>query len=208
VGSSALRVTEGEVDAATHSSSETVAGKALAASGGRRAAKFGHEQPFEAPMNIQVRPATQDDAADACQVVRRSIAECCHDDHRGDANLLAGRLRNKTPEFMRRFILAPNAFSVVALVGEEVVGFASVSRTGEVTLCYVAPSARFKGVGKALLGVVEDHVTRAGVDALHLESTRTARAFYLRNGFTPEGSPILAFGIEGQPMRKQLRAEH
>lgn len=41
-------------------------------------------------MNIQVRPATQDDAADACQVVRRSIAECCHDDHRGDANLLAG----------------------------------------------------------------------------------------------------------------------
>lgn len=157
-------------------------------------------------MKIQVRPATEDDAADACNVIRRSIVECCEDDHRGDVTVLDGWLRNKTPEFVRRVILAPSAFSVVASVDEETVGFGS-ALTGEVTLCYVAPSVRFTGVGKALLAAIEDHAARAGVEALRLESTRTARAFYLRNGFVAEGPPVQAFGIEALPMRKQLRPE-
>lgn len=76
--------------------------------------------------------------------------------------------------------------------------------TGEVTLCYVAPSVRFNGVGKALLAALEDQAARAGVEALRLDSTRTAKAFYLRNGFVAEGPPVLAFGIENQPMRKEL----
>lgn len=156
-------------------------------------------------MKIQVRPATEHDAPDACNVIRSSILECCTDDHRGDAKVLEGWLRNKTPEFVRRFILEPTAFSVVASVDEETVGFGSALETGEVTLCYVAPSVRFKGAGKALLAALEDHAARAGVKALRLESTRTARAFYLRNGFVAEGPPVLAFGIEGQPMRKKLR---
>lgn len=114
---------------------------------------------------------------------------------------------HKTPEFVRRFILESTAFSVVASVDEETVGFGSALETGEVTLCYVAPSVRFKGADKALLAALEDHAARAGVEALRLESTRTARAFYLRNGFVAEGPPVLAFGIEGQPMRKELRPE-
>lgn len=154
-------------------------------------------------MKIQVRSATEDDAADACNVIRSSILECCGDDHRGDAKVLEGWLRNKTPELVRRFILEPNAFSVVANVDEETVGFGSALETGEVTLCYVAPSVRFKGAGKALLAALEDHAARTGVEALRL-GTRTARAFYLRNGFVTEGPPVLAFGIEGQPMRKEL----
>ena len=155
-------------------------------------------------MKIQVRRATEDDAADACNVIRSSILESCADDHHGDATVLEGWLRNKTPEFVRRFILASNAFSVVASVDDETVGFGSALGTGEVTLCYVAPSVRFAGVGKALLAAIEDHAARAGVGTLRLESTRTALTFYLRNGFVPEGPPVLAFGIEGQPMRKEL----
>ncbi len=156
-------------------------------------------------MKIEVRPATEEDAPDACNVIRSSILECCADDHRGDAKVLGEWLRNKTPEFVRRFILEPNAFSVVARIDEETVGFGSALKTGEVTLCYVAPSARFKGAGKALLAALEDHAAWVGVKALRLESTRTARAFYLRNGFVAEGPPVLVFGIEGQPMRKELR---
>jgi GNAT superfamily N-acetyltransferase len=155
-------------------------------------------------MNIRVRPATEGDATAACNVIRSSIQECCGEDHRGDASVLEGWLRNKTPEFVRRLILAPNVFSAVASYGEDTVGFASATRTGEVTLCYVAPSVRFTGVGKALLAAIEDRAARAGVEALRLESTRTAQAFYLRSGFVPDGPPVSAFGIEGQPMRKQL----
>ncbi|SEM54911.1 Acetyltransferase (GNAT) domain-containing protein [Variovorax sp. YR750] len=161
-------------------------------------------------MKIQVRPATADDAIDACGVIRSSILECCHDDHRGDAKVLQGWLRNKTPDFVRMVISSPSAFSVVASVDGVTVGFGSASRSGEVTLCYVVPSVpsvRFAGVGKALLMAIEDEANRSGVEALRLESTRTAREFYLRNGFVAEGPAVVAFDMEAQPMRKQLRPE-
>ena len=73
------------------------------------------------------------------------------------------------------------------------------------TLCYVAPSVRFAGVGTALLAAIEEQAAKAGVLVLHLESTRTARTFYLRNGFVAQGPPVRAFGIEGLPMQKGLR---
>ncbi|WP_323501773.1 GNAT family N-acetyltransferase [Variovorax sp. RTB1] len=167
--------------------------------------QLSRQQPtFEVPMKVQVQPAAEDDAADACNVIRNSILECCDDDHRGDAKVLEAWLCNKTPNFVHGLIRAPNAFSVVATVDGKTVGFGSASATGEITLCYVAPSVRFRGVGKALLAAIEDHAARAGVETLRLESTRTARTFYLRNGFASEGPPVLSFGIEGQPMRKQL----
>ena len=156
---------------------------------------------------IRVRPATEDDAAAACKVIRSSILECCREDHRDDVAVVERWLRNKTTEFVRKVIVAPTAFSFVASVGDEAVGFASALETGEVTLCYVVPSMRFTGVGKALLAAIEGLAAARGVEALRLESTRTARSFYLRNGFVLDGPPISAFGIEGLPMRKELRPE-
>lgn len=156
-------------------------------------------------MNIQVRPATVEDAVSACNVVRGSILACCHDDHGGDENVIQGWLRNKTPEFFRSVISEPNAFSVVASLKGETVGFGSALNTGEVTLCYAVPSVRFAGVGKALLAAIENQAVRAGVDALRLESTRTARTFYLRNGFMADGLSVQAFGMEALPMKKLLK---
>ncbi|MBB3178623.1 GNAT family N-acetyltransferase [Variovorax sp. Sphag1AA] len=172
-----------------------------------QSASLANRATSEEPERIRVRPATEDDATAACKVIRNSILECCGEDHRDDAAVVERWLQNKTPEFLRRLILAPNSFSVVASNGDETVGFASASSTGEVTLCYVAPSVRFTGVGKALLAAIEEHAAGTGVEALRLESTRTALPFYTRNGFVPDGPPISAFGIEGLPMRKQLRAE-
>ena len=155
-------------------------------------------------MNIQVRRATVEDAAAACDVIRRSIRECCGDDHREDPKVIDAWLRNKTPEVIGGFIVAQDAFAVVAEVDRVITGFAMSTGSGELMLCYVAPSARFTGVGKALLVAIESHVTQTGVEFWHLQSTRSAREFYLRNGFVAEGSPIQAFGMQGQPMRKKL----
>ncbi len=38
---------------------------------------------------MQVREAYVEDADEACGVIRRSIAELCHADHKGDASTLA-----------------------------------------------------------------------------------------------------------------------
>jgi GNAT superfamily N-acetyltransferase len=155
-------------------------------------------------MPRAVRVATVQDADVACYVLRRSITECCVEDHKNGASVLDLWLKNKTAENVRTWFQHPGNFPVVAEVDGKIVGVALMSKSGEVALCYLVPEARFIGAGKALLSLMEMEAARRGVGSLHLESTATARAFYLRNGFLPSGEPKEAFGITTFPMRKKL----
>lgn len=58
-----------------------------------------------------------------------------------------------------------------------------------------------------MLRAIEVKALAAGIQILHLESTCTARAFYLRNGFAPSGPQCSEFGMEAYPMSKQLVAD-
>ena len=53
---------------------------------------------------MYIRQAKTKDAAAACAVVRRSIAELCYPDHGGDEILLGKWLSNKTVENVTRWI--------------------------------------------------------------------------------------------------------
>lgn len=55
----------------------------------------------------EIRVVTADDARAACEVLRRSILECCVDDHRNDPAILAKWLRNKTPEIVESWFVWP-----------------------------------------------------------------------------------------------------
>ena len=155
-------------------------------------------------MPCAVRVATVEDAEIACHVLRRSIAECCVEDHKNGASVLNLWLKNKTPQNVRTWFQHPGNFPVAAELDGKMVGVALMSKSGEIALCYLVPEARFIGAGKALLSFMEIEAARRGLDSLHLESTATARAFYLRNGFLPAGEPKEAFGITAFPMRKKL----
>jgi len=155
-------------------------------------------------MILQVRLATAADAGPACDVLHRSIVECCTDDHRGDATALNAWLRNKTPQNVRSWILSKDHHAVTALVDGREAGFALSSKAGEVLLCYLVPEVRFTGVGKAMLAAIEAQARIDGIHTLRLESTGTARSFYLRNGFVESGRPLAAFGMESYPMEKAL----
>lgn len=155
-------------------------------------------------MEWIVRAATVEDADSACAVLRRSITECCAEDHKNDAAILESWLKNKTPQNLRAWFANPRSAPLVAEMNGSIVGVALMSATGEVALCYLLPETRFVGVGKALLSAIEREAERRGLDALHLASTATARSFYLRNGFAPDGEPTSAFGIVAFPMRKSF----
>ena len=148
---------------------------------------------------IDIRIAAPSDATAICEVVRRSIAECCHADHRGDPVVMAAWLENKTPESTLGWLQAANAVALVAVRDGIVVGFA-LANEDELTLLYVVHEALYQGVGKALLRMIETRL----VGAVHLKSTRTARDFYARNGFCVSGPTQFWAGLEGQPMVKQL----
>ncbi|MBI3561161.1 MAG: GNAT family N-acetyltransferase [Gammaproteobacteria bacterium] len=155
-------------------------------------------------MKAHIRLATTRDAAAACHVLRRSITECCVDDHHNTPEVLAAWLRNKTPENVTRWFTAPENFPLVAVLEQHVVGVGLLTAQGELALCYILPEVRFTGTGKALLHALESHAQQRGLTQIHLSSTATANMFYQRNGFTPNGTAEIEFGIPAFPLVKQI----
>ena len=155
------------------------------------------------PHTLQLRPVTAHAAADACSIVRQSITHCCVLDHHHDATVLNAWLANKTPDSLAAWISAPDATAWGAYRGDTMVGFALLTGA-TLALCYVVPDALHQGVGRALLVAAEAHAQQAGLAVLWLESTRTAEAFYRRNGYEPAGALQSWAGLQAQPMRKVL----
>ena len=152
---------------------------------------------------MQIRQAGPADAEEACTVVRRSIVELCEADHQGDAATLAAWLANKTPDNMRRWIADNHVF--VAVENDRILAVCALKPSGELTLNYVSPDARFRGASKALLRQAEQTAAGLGVAAITLESSVTALRFYQAAGYRSAGTPTRGFGITlGHPLAKTL----
>jgi GNAT superfamily N-acetyltransferase len=158
--------------------------------------------------DVQIREACAADAAAACAVLRRSIAELCAADHNNDPAFLHGWLANKTPDNVAAWISDPGNVVYVAVDGEAIAGVASMSKDGRISLNYVSPDARFKGVSKALLAALERKAAELGLTHCRLESTKTARRFYEAAGYREQDGPAGACGANAaascRPMVKNL----
>ena len=155
---------------------------------------------------LRIRDAVAADAEAACEVMRRSIAELCTADHRDDPKILAQWLANKHPDIFRGWVAQSRNSFLVATEGGSILGVGSVTDSGEITLNYVSPDARFRGVSRALLAALERRAAERGNSACTLASTATARRFYLANGYVETGAPRGDFGTQsGFPMRKALK---
>jgi hypothetical protein len=101
---------------------------------------------------MKIRDAAPEDASAACEVMRRSIAELCSADHHDDPGVLERWLSNKTPQIFRSWIRPDNAL-LVAVEDSHILAVGCVNDAGEITLNYVSPDARFRGVSSALLDI-------------------------------------------------------
>ena len=157
---------------------------------------------------VCVREATAEDADAACTAVRRSIREVCGPDYGHEEPVMLDWLANKTPDNFRGWIEAPDAFSVVGVSKSgDVVGFGRISQAGWVQMCYIVPEALYQGYGKALLGAMEQQAVRWGLSTIGLNSSLTARAFYVRNGYRQTGEPKKMGSTLGDfPMAKELES--
>jgi GNAT superfamily N-acetyltransferase len=154
---------------------------------------------------MEIRDGQAEDAPAACQVLRHSIAELCVADHRNDPAILARWLSNKTPEIFRSWIMQGANSVLVAVESGDILAVGSVTDDGKITLNYVSPDARFRGVSRALLGALEARAIQRGNVRCTLTSTETARRFYLANGYVEDGLPVGEFGTSsGYPMSKAM----
>ena len=94
---------------------------------------------------MKIRDAIPEDAPAACQIMRRSIAELCAADHKDDPAILQRWLSNKTPEIFKSWIRPGNSL-LVAVEDDRILAVGAVTDAGEITLNYVSPDARFRGV--------------------------------------------------------------
>jgi N-acetylglutamate synthase-like GNAT family acetyltransferase len=154
---------------------------------------------------MHIRQARTEDAAAACAVVRRSIAELCRADHGWDEVLLSRWLSNKTVENLTQWIM--QSHFVVAEEARTILGVAAMNASGKITLNYVSPDARFRGVSKALVQQLEEAASSLGLSECVLETTQTALPFYQSLGYVKSGEtyPLSLTGSPATVLRKNLK---
>jgi GNAT superfamily N-acetyltransferase len=157
--------------------------------------------------NVTIRDAAPEDADAACHVLKESISRLCVADHRDDPAILNAWLANKKPEIVAAWARQPGNSLLLAVVGDTILGVGSVTDAGVITLNYVAPEARFRGVSRAVLSALEARAVERGSTRCTLTSTETARRFYQSAGYADDGVPTGKFGTNsGHPMSKQIVA--
>ncbi|XSC46662.1 GNAT family N-acetyltransferase [Bradyrhizobium sp. RDT10] len=157
--------------------------------------------------NVRIWDAAPEDAVAACHVLRESIFRLCVADHGNDPAILNAWLANKTPETVVAWAIQPGNSLLLAVEGDAILGVGSVTDAGEITLNYVAPDARFRGVSRALLSALEARAVERGNRRCTLTSTETAHRFYQSVGYVDDGAPAGKFGTSsGYPMSKQIVA--
>ena len=152
-----------------------------------------------------IRAATAKDAAEICTVLRRSITELCAADHQNDPQISSQWLANKTEDNLRTWIAREGQIYCVAEIDGRIAGVAAVSATDGVLLNYVSPDYQHRGVSKALMAVSEGWLKQQGQVVSRLTSTATAKQFYEKLGYLPEGDAKTGrSGIPSFPMSKAL----
>lgn len=155
-------------------------------------------------MGIQIRQALPIDAVGACEVLRRSITECCIQDHQHQPHILDAWLGNKTAHNVAAWFASPSHFAIVAERDGILVGVALLTQAGKLSLCYLVPEALHAGIGKAMLEAVEAQARRWGIGVLKLHSTASAHGFYVRNGYILAGQERSCYGVDCGFFWKQL----
>jgi GNAT superfamily N-acetyltransferase len=137
-------------------------------------------------------------------VLTDSITVLCAADHHNDPEIIAGWIRNKSVEGVRKILENPDVTLFVAERDGAIAAVGCINAAGEIGLNYVSPVHRFAGVSKALLEAMEDELKRRGVSVATLTSTATAYRFYRSAGWEDAGPPEARFSVAGYPMRKAL----
>lgn len=101
-------------------------------------------------------------------------------------------------------MVQPGHSLLVAVEDGMILAVGAVTDAGEITLNYVSPDARFRGVSKALLSALEIRAAERGNVQCTLDSSKTARRFYHSAGYCETGSAVIMFGTPSYPMSKRL----
>jgi GNAT superfamily N-acetyltransferase len=146
-------------------------------------------RPTLAPDGVEIRFASDCDADDIHDVLRRSVYERASG--RYTAEQLAGWVAGRCPADYRA-AMARGETLFVATIDGRVLGFAALVRR-EVQAVYVAPEGR--GLGVRLLVAVEIEARGRGLTRLDVHASLNAADFYRSHGY--EGDDVVEITLPG-----------
>ena len=133
--------------------------------------------------------AIQEAAPDDAVAARRALREATRYEmpsHRSRSGKMNAWLANKTPEMVAAWAVQKGNSLLLAVEGDAILGVGSVTDAGRITLNYVSPDARFRGVSRALLSALEARAMERGNSRCTLTSSETAHRFYQSAGYVDD----------------------
>ncbi|NYF17870.1 putative acetyltransferase [Microbacterium sp. AK009] len=144
---------------------------------------------------VRVRPYRSDDAAATLAVFLDAVTVTAAADYSPEQIAAWARPEERSVADWDAGRRGSNTF--VALVDDEVAGFADVDSSGYVDMMFVASRHAGRGVATKLLVALEEEARALGATSLSANVSITARPFFARRGFIvrAEQRPVRA-GVE------------
>ena len=164
---------------------------------------------YSLTMNVQIRPAKYEEMNAVNQMHVQSIRDLCSKDYRPEQIAAWSAVVYKEKNWHKS--INEDFYRVLEIDGE-IHGFCHATlhpdQSGEILGLYVSKNARGKGLGEKIFNKALEYLLSKNPSKLVISSTKTAKDFYQRMGFSVVGEmqthDIRGVGIECFCMEKVL----
>jgi putative acetyltransferase len=153
-----------------------------------------------------LRPFLPADAPTLAALFRASVGELAAEDYDEDQREAWISAADDEGAFATRLA---GALTLVALLGGEIAGFASLKDNTVFDMLYVRPDLAGQGVGSALADAIEKLARARGAQKLTVEASDTARDFFAARGYVGQSRNTVTIAGEwlgNTTMIKELAA--
>jgi putative acetyltransferase len=156
---------------------------------------------------VSLRPYVPADAKRCAEIFRASIEELAADDYSADQREAWAARAEDEAAFGQRLA---GMLTLIALVGGEAAGFASLKGADEIDMLFVDPEFARLGAGRALVDALTRLAGARGAKRLTTEASDVAKPLFESLGFSAQKRNLVPIGDEwlaNTTMTKTLGAE-
>ena len=157
-------------------------------------------------QKLAMRPMLPADVPTLAEIFRSSIEELSADDYSDAQQEAWASAADDEEGFGARLA---GELTLVATLGGETIGFASLADNSRIDMLYVHPAAAGQGAAAMLCDALETLATARGSNELFVDASDCARGFFERRGFVGKTRNSVSVGGEwlaNTTMVKPLKA--
>ncbi|WP_097460657.1 GNAT family N-acetyltransferase [Mangrovitalea sediminis] len=147
------------------------------------------------PLQLTLRPYKRDqDTLLLCRIYREAVMRL-GSPYYNAAQRQVWALWSQSPQLVERML--SQGWTIVAVNGGEMAGFAQLHPESYINMLYVAPKHCRQGIGAALLKALEEKVLVAGLPVVQAHASLVSRNLFRKMGYRALAyAPVTRHGIE------------